>query len=161
MKMKWLFFVSLLLTIRVVYAQSEEKSAVKEQKDLDWYNCSFEADQVYGAAINKAYQFLKDKKGKSKPIVALIGGGIDWEHEALKNNIWTNPKEKPDGKDNDRNGYVDDLHGWNFLGAADGQVMEKLMVEGDREFLRLKDKYDSYFLMGKIISNMLMVKGLR
>ena len=149
MKMKWLFFVSLLLTIRVVYAQSEERSAVKEQKDLDWYNCSFEADQVYGAAINKAYQFLKDKKGKSKPIVALIGGGIDWEHEALKNNIWTNPKEKPDGKDNDRNGYVDDVHGWNFLGAADGQVMEKLMVEGDREFLRLKDKYDSYFFDGK------------
>ena len=54
MKMKWLFFVSLLLTIRVVYAQSEEKSAVKAQKDLDGYNCSFEADHVYGAAINKA-----------------------------------------------------------------------------------------------------------
>lgn len=80
---------------------------------------------------------MKDKKGKSKPIVALIGGGIDWEHEALKNNIWTNPKEKPDGKV-----MIETvggcLHGWNFLGAADGQVMEKLMVEGDREFLRLK-----------------------
>ena len=84
MKMKWLFFVSLLLTIRVVYAQLEEKSAVKAQKDLDWYNCSFEADHVYGAAINKAYQFLKNKKGKSKPIVALIGGGIDWKNQMEK-----------------------------------------------------------------------------
>ena len=58
--------------------------------------------------------------------------------------IWVNPKEKADGKDNDKNGLADDINGWNFLGGQDGQVMEILMREGDREFLRLKDKYGDY-----------------
>ena len=118
--------------------QNEEQ---KKQADLDWYNCSFDKDGVYGAEVNKAYDFLKGKKIKKRPVVALIGSGMDIEHEDLKQAIWVNPKEKADGKDNDKNGLVDDINGWNFLGGKDGQVMEATMREGDREFLRLKDKY--------------------
>ena len=147
MKMKLLIVVSLLLTLRGSYAQSGGQTEI--QKNQDWYNYSLEKERVYGAEINRAYQFLKGKKVKSKPIIALIGGGIDLEHEALKNNVWTNPKEKDDAIDNDGNGYVDDLHGWNFLGGKDGQVVENLTVEGDREFLRLKDKYVHYIFDGK------------
>ena len=126
--------------------QNEEQ---KKQADLDWYNCSFDKDGVYGAEVNKAYDFLKEKKIKKRPVVALIGSGMDIEHEDLKQAIWVNPKEKADGKDNDKNGLVDDINGWNFLGGKDGQVMEATMREGDREFLRLKDKYADYIFDGK------------
>ena len=87
----------------------------KKQSDLDWYNCSFDKDGVYGAEVNKAYDFLKGKKMKKRPVVALIGSGMDVEHEDLKQAIWSNPKEKVDGKDNDKNGLVDDVNGWNFV----------------------------------------------
>lgn len=126
--------------------QNEEQ---KKQADLDWYNCSFDKDGVYGAEVNKAYDFLKGEKIKKRPVVALIGSGMDIEHEDLKQAIWVNPKEKADGKDNDKNGLVDDINGWNFLGGKDGQVMEATMREGDREFLRLKDKYADYIFDGK------------
>ena len=126
--------------------QNEEQ---KKQADLDWYNCSFDKDGVYGAEVNKAYDFLKGKKIKKRPVVALIGSGMDIEHEDIKQAIWVNPKEKADGKDNDKNGLVDDINGWNFLGGKDGQVMEATMREGDREFLRLKDKYADYIFDGK------------
>ena len=126
--------------------QNEEQ---KKKADLDWYNCSFDKDGVYGAEVNKAYDFLKGKKIKKRPVVALIGSGMDIEHEDLKQAIWVNPKEKADGKDNDKNGLVDDINGWNFLGGKDGQVMEATMREGDREFLRLKDKYADYIFDGK------------
>ena len=126
--------------------QNEEQ---KKQADLDWYNCSFDKDGMYGAEVNKAYDFLKGKKIKKRPVVALIGSGMDIEHEDLKQAIWVNPKEKADGKDNDKNGLVDDINGWNFLGGKDGQVMEATMREGDREFLRLKDKYADYIFDGK------------
>lgn len=76
----------------------------KKQSDLDWYNCSFEEDGVYGAEINKAYEFLKGKKLKKRPIVALVGTGLDIEHEDLNQAIWFNPKEKANGKDDDKNG---------------------------------------------------------
>lgn len=121
----------------------------RKQSDLDWYNCSFDVDGVYGAEVNKAYDFLKGKKMKKRPVVALIGSGLDVEHEDLKQAIWANPKEKADGKDNDKNGLIDDVNGWNFLGGKDGQVMETTMREGDREFLRLKDKYADYIFDGK------------
>lgn len=124
------------------------EQGIKKQVDLDWYNCSFDKDGVYGAEINKAYDFLKRKKLKKKPVVALIGSGVDIEHEDLKQAIWNNHKEKTDGKDNDKNGLIDDVNGWNFLGGKDGKVVESTMREGDREFFRLKDKYADYIFDG-------------
>ena len=138
----------LVITVLVAMGSAVKAQLVKQktkvgekQTDRDWYNCSPEQDQVYGACVNQAYEFLKDKKPKARPIVALIGNGIDTEHEALKDNLWKNPKEKPDGKDNDKNGYVDDVYGWNFLGGKEGQMMPYVTREGEREFFRLRDKY--------------------
>lgn len=118
----------------------------KKQSELDWYNCSFDSDGVYGAEVNKAYEYLKanKKKAKKRPIVALIGAGMDVEHQDLKHAIWVNRKEKPNQKDDDKNGLVDDINGWNFIGGKDGRIMESLTGEGEREFLRLKDKYADY-----------------
>lgn len=143
----WIAGLSMNMTEAQLVKQQEQGE--KKQSDLDWYNCSFDRDGVYGAEINKAYEFLKGKKIKKRPVVALIGSGMDVEHEDLKQAIWVNPKEKADGKDNDKNGLTDDINGWNFLGGKDGQVMESTMREGDREYLRLKDKYADYIFDGK------------
>ena len=146
------YFLLLMASVCISVADAQlikQNEEQKKQADLDWYNCSFDKDGVYGAEVNKAYDFLKGKKIKKRPVVALIGSGMDIEHEDLKQAIWVNPKEKADGKDNDKNGLVDDINGWNFLGGKDGQVMEATMREGDREFLRLKDKYADYIFDGK------------
>lgn len=136
----------LLLGTAISQAQlvGQKNEVEKSQTEKDWYNCSFEADGIYGAEVNKAYDYLKNRKKKKRPIVALLCGGMDVEHEDLKGNIWKNPKEKADGKDNDKNGYIDDLYGWNFLGGADGKLMDFTLREGDREFLRLQKLYGDY-----------------
>ena len=140
-----LLMASACISVANAQLVKQNEQGEKKQADLDWYNCSFEQDGVYGVEVNKAYEFLKGKKVKKHPVVAFIGTGMDVEHEDLKGAIWFNQKEKADGKDNDKNGWIDDINGWNFLGGNDGQVMESLMQEGDREFLRLKDKYGDYF----------------
>lgn len=115
----------------------------------DWVN-ELPENGAYGIGVNKTYELIANKKLKAKatPIVALIGSGIDVEHEALKANIWVNKKEKADGKDNDGNGYIDDLNGWNFLGGKDGRTMERTLQEGDREFARIGAKYADLFFDG-------------
>ena len=74
---------------------------------------------------------------------------MDVEHEDLKQAIWVNPKEKLNQKDDDKNGLTDDINGWNFIGGKDGQVVESLTREGEREFFRLKDTYGDYIFDGK------------
>lgn len=124
--------------------------SVNAQVSKDWINESPESG-VYGIGLDKAYELIANKKLKAKtqPIVALLCGGIDAEHEALKANIWVNKKEKADGKDNDGNGYIDDINGWNFLGGKDGSVMEVTTSEGNREFNRIGAKYTDLFFDGK------------
>ena len=145
MMRKYVLLIMLLGCVSLVKAQLvKQTGSAKTQAELDWYNCSYEEDGVYGAAVNKAYEFLKGKKLGKRPVVAFVGTGMDVEHEDLKESIWVNKKEKADGKDNDKNGLVDDINGWNFLGGKDGQVLETSLREGEREFLRLKDKYADY-----------------
>lgn len=140
-KQKLILVLLIIVAFLPVNAQFIKNTGKKAPRN--WQNLSFETDTIYGAEVNKAYDFLKDKAPKKKVIVALIGTGVDIEHEDLANSIWTNPKEKSDNKDNDKNGYVDDLHGWNFLGNKKGEVLDKISREGDREFMRMKDK-DNY-----------------
>lgn len=130
--------LSLLLFPGVIQAQNDNTVRA------DWYNLSPDDDGVYGVGVDKAYRFLQGKKQSYIPLVAIIGSGMDIEHEALAKYIWVNPTEKEDGIDNDKNGYVDDIHGWNFLGSSSGETMEFTMRTGDREFFRLKDAYADY-----------------
>ena len=150
---KLIFFISYCLICGTVSAQLVKQKIEKQKKqsELDWYNCSFDRDSVYGAEVNKAYEYLNTnkKKPKKRPIVALIGTGMDVEHEDLKQAIWVNPKEKLNQKDDDKNGLTDDINGWNFIGGKDGQVVESLTREGGREFFRLKDTYGDYIFDGK------------
>ena len=75
--------------------------------------------------MEKAYAFIADKKGTTV-ILGVLDSGIDIEHEDLKDNVWTNTDEiAGNGKDDDNNGYIDDIHGWNFLGGEDETTPEQ------------------------------------
>ncbi|MBY6037170.1 S8 family serine peptidase [Fictibacillus nanhaiensis] len=68
-----------------------------------------------GIDINVETAWTKTK-GTTSTVVAVIDTGIDISHPDLKDNVWINPGEIPnDGIDNDNNGYVDDINGWNFF----------------------------------------------
>lgn len=89
----------------------------------NWQNLDLKADSTFGISTEKAYnELLKGKK--SKPvIVAVLDGGVDINHEDLKPLVWKNAKEKAgNAKDDDKNGYADDVNGWNFLGSAKGSI---------------------------------------
>jgi len=103
-----------------------------------WNLADLTTDTIPGMSVNRAYsELLKGKKGK-EVIVAVVDSGIDIEHEDLKNVIWTNPKEiAGNGKDDDNNGYIDDIHGWNFLGDIVAENMEYVRI-----IRKLKPKYD-------------------
>jgi subtilisin family serine protease len=89
----------------------------------NWHNLDLQTDSVFGISTEKAYQQLLSHKKATTVLVAVIDGGVDTAHEDLKAVIWVNPKEKPNnGKDDDHNGYTDDLHGWNFIGGPKGDV---------------------------------------
>src|SRR5690606_40648112 len=87
-----------------------------------------------GMSVDRAYESnIKNKKGQ-KVVVAVIDSGIEIEHEDLQHAIWTNPKEKAgNGIDDDNNGYVDDIHGWNFLGESNAENLEftRIVKKGD------------------------------
>lgn len=102
---------------------------LSEQEQHTWSHMDLVKDTVPGMSVDKAYtEIIKDKKGKSV-IVAVIDSGIDIEHEDLNDVIWTNEDEIPNnGIDDDKNGYVDDIHGWNFLGDAYDEQLEMTRI---------------------------------
>ena len=95
-------------------------------------------DTIPGMSVDRAYaEILAGKKGK-KVIVGVVDSGVDIDHEDLKKVIWTNPHEiAGNGIDDDKNGYIDDIHGWNFLGNIVGENMEYV-----RYLKKLGPKYD-------------------
>ena len=110
-----------------------------------WHMMDKVTDGYDGVSADKAYQFLKSKNLKSKTVlVAVIDTGIDTLHEDLKSILWNNPKEIPaNGKDDDGNGYIDDVHGWNFLGGKDGRNVKVDSDERGRVYYGLKSKWDN------------------
>jgi len=118
--------------------------AQKETTPNGWHMMDKATSGYYGVSADKAYSFLKSKNLKSKTvIVAVIDSGIDTLHEDLKPILWTNPKEIPgNGIDDDHNGYIDDVHGWNFLGGKDGRNVKEDSYEAARVYHGLKAKYE-------------------
>jgi subtilisin family serine protease len=107
----------------------------------DWFLKDPDKDKIQGCAADRAYDLLKGRQA-TKVIVAVIDGGVDIGHEDLKDRIWTNPREVAgNGVDEDKNGFVDDIHGWNFIGGPSGSV-EHETNELTREYARLKKKYE-------------------
>lgn len=121
-------------------------SAIFAQNDevpKGWHMLDKQTSGYYGISVDKAYDFVKAKKLKSKTvIVAVIDSGVDTTHEDLKSILWKNPKEIPaNGIDDDNNGYIDDVYGWNFLGGRDGRSVEQDSYEAARVYHKLKTKW--------------------
>ena len=124
------------------------KTTPLAEKDLQrWSHLDLVKDTVPGMSVDKAYaELLKGKKG-TKVIVGIVDSGVDINHEDLKSVIWTNPKEIAGNKiDDDKNGYVDDIHGWNFLGDAVHEQLEmtRIVKKGPNtpEYAKAKAKLD-------------------
>jgi len=106
------------------------KTTPVAENDLKrWSHLDLVKDTVPGMSVDKAYkELIKGKKGK-KVIVGIVDSGVDINHEDLKAVIWTNPKEiAGNGIDDDKNGYIDDIHGWNFLGDAVHEQLEMTRI---------------------------------
>ena len=140
MKKIFLSFSVTLVSWAAVFSQNSQSALPK-----NWYLQDKDSSGIYGISLDKAYGFVKAKKIKSKQVVvAVIDSGIDTLHEDLKPVIWTNPKEIPaNGIDDDKNGYIDDVHGWNFIGGKDGRNVKQDSYEAARVYNKLKLKYGS------------------
>ncbi len=110
----------------------------------NWHQLDPATTGFNGISLDKAYTLIKTKKLKStRVLVAVIDSGIDTLHEDLKPILWTNPKEIPNnGIDDDHNGYIDDVHGWNFIGGKDGRNVKEDSYEGARVYNNLKQKWE-------------------
>lgn len=107
------------------------KTELTEDQLKGWPHQSLLTDGVPGISLDKAYALLKGKKS-TKVVVGVIDSGVDINHEDLRDVIWKNPKEIPNnGIDDDKNGYVDDIHGWNFLGDINEENMEFVRIVRD------------------------------
>ncbi len=106
--------------------------------------------QQQGTNSDKALSYLKEQTGikPEKIIIAVLDSGIDLNSEEVRPALWTNKKEwltGIKGKDDDRNGYIDDMYGWNFLGSADGKLeLTSVGTQEFREFQRLHKQYKDY-----------------
>jgi cell wall-associated protease len=113
----------------VLNAQEVKKEVV------DWYNGK------NGMQTEQAYKLLKKRKSQTV-VVAIIDSGMDIEHEDLKGKIWINEKEVPgNGIDDDGNGYIDDVYGWNFLGNEKVENQNYARLEKTRILAQLSKKY--------------------
>ncbi len=136
---KFLLFFCLLFTSisKAQYLESPPDTA-----PFNWFNLDFNENGVRGISTERAYREFLNKKASKTVIVAIIDSGVDINHEDLKENIWINPNEIPNnGIDDDKNGYVDDIYGWDFLGGKDGTDIYYETIEVTREFGRLKRIY--------------------
>lgn len=117
-----------------------KQGEMSEEEIRNWPHADIYQDSIPGMSLEKAYEFVADKKGTTV-ILGVIDSGIDREHEDLKDNIWTNTDEiAGNGKDDDGNGYIDDIHGWNFLGGEGVATPEQLEVT--RIYKQLDAKYN-------------------
>ena len=117
--------------------------ALAQDKAPDnWFNLDPASDKVPGVGTERAYRDLLAGRDGATVVVAIIDSGVDAEHEDLRDVMWVNADEIPDnGIDDDNNGYVDDIHGWNFIGGKDGRNVGPDNLEIARVYARMRDKF--------------------
>jgi subtilisin family serine protease len=126
-------------------------SELTENEKHTWGHLDLVSDTIPGMSVEKTYaEILKGKSGQTV-IVAVIDSGIDIEHEDLNDVVWTNEKEiAGNGIDDDKNGYVDDIHGWNFLGDAYDEQLEYVRILASKDtsnpdYARAQAEYDKEY----------------
>jgi subtilisin family serine protease len=140
MKIRNIGIFGLLLFLHVAAFSQSKKITLP----ANWYNLDLLADGYFGISTEKAYkELLAGTQPKQKVIVAVIDGGVQPSHEDLKDVMWVNKAEVPgNGIDDDKNGYIDDVNGWNFIGSKNGNL-EYDNLELIRIYRKYHDKYRS------------------
>jgi len=122
----------------IVLSLCIQSRVIAQVAPIDWFTEDFSQTKIFGTGIDRAYTDLLAGMKSVPVIVAVIDGGVDYQHEDLKSVMWVNPKEiAGNGIDDDKNGYVDDMHGWNFIGNVSGDTYEVT-----RTYAALKGKYE-------------------
>lgn len=152
-------YFSLAITLAVsvaTFAQTAapftpKKGKLTEEQLKRWSHLDLVKDSVPGMSVDRVYaELIKNKKGK-KVIVGIVDSGVDIDHEDLKSVIWTNKKEIPgNGIDDDKNGFIDDIHGWNFLGDAGNENLEMTRMlkkpdDGSDAYKAAKAEHDKMY----------------
>lgn len=133
-------------------------TSFSQKLPANWQNLDLTKDSVYGISTNKAYEELLKGKTSTAVVVAVIDDGTDINHEDLKAHIWKNKKEKMGNSvDDDKNGYIDDINGWNYL----GNKIQSYEID-NYEVTRLVRNYQSFFKypsdIKTILQNMKIIK---
>ena len=124
-----------------------KKAPLTDNELKRWSHLDLIRDSIPGMSVDKAYAELLQGKKAQKVIVGIVDSGIDIEHPDLQGMIWTNPKEIPgNGIDDDKNGFIDDVHGWNFLGDAVHENLEltRIVKKGDDGSAEYKNALAAY-----------------
>jgi subtilisin family serine protease len=130
------FAVESIVSQNVVHQTSSASGSINQ-----WHMLDATMDGVPGISANRAYEELLKGKTPQPVIVAIIDSGTETYHEDLRTNIWVNEDETADnGIDDDKNGYIDDLHGWSFIGGKDGDVSAD-NLEFTRIYRDLKSRF--------------------
>lgn len=143
--MKKIFIAACFMTGFATFAQKADAVPLDPMKDknlMTWYHQDFSSSNTYGVNTQNAYKYLESKGLKAKPvIVGVLDSGVEVDHPGLIKNMWKNVNEVPNnGKDDDGNGYIDDIYGWNFSGGKKGDVDIDNM-----EVTRVVKKFQSIF----------------
>lgn len=133
-KITWLFvFIAIS---NLIYGQNSAPE--------NWFNLDKGEDKIQGMSTEKAYKKLLVNKKATTVIVGVLDSGVDEDHEDLKNVMWINEDEIPGNNiDDDKNGYVDDIYGWNFIGGKDGNNVDKDSYELTRVYKVKKEKFEN------------------
>ncbi|MDC1161922.1 S8 family serine peptidase [Tenacibaculum sp.] len=144
-----LFFIGCKKNKRYVPLVLEEGKMPKIDSVLEatkpiknWQLKDIFLDKTPGISMQRAYDsIMKFKKGETV-IVAVLDSEIDIKNKSLEKFIWRNSKEIPGNNiDDDDNGYIDDVNGWNFLGNKNGTNTNFTSYS----YTRVVKKYDSIF----------------
>lgn len=124
-----------------------KKAKITDTDEKRWSHLDLFKDTIPGMSVDRVYELLKGRKA-TKVIVGVVDSGVDIEHPELKDVLWTNKKEVAgNGIDDDKNGYIDDIHGWNFLGDIEHENMEFVRIikkgdDGSETYKRALAEYD-------------------
>lgn len=136
------FTLQILFLFFGILIFAQENDSPEKQ---NWFHQDFQKTGIYGVGTESALEFLESKKIKPHTvIVGILDSGVEIDHEDLKGNIWINPGEKDgNGKDDDKNGFVDDIHGWDFCVDANDKDYEKDSYEATRVTELYEEKFNS------------------
>jgi subtilisin family serine protease len=148
MNPKSLFIFSAIITLNItisnVFGQRHKNigDSVASSKYYNWHNLDPKEDKIQGVSTDRAYEELLKGRPMTRVIVAVIDGGVDIHHKDLQGRIWVNKGEIPgNGIDDDHNGYIDDVNGWNFIGGANGQNINEETTEVARLYKKYSEKF--------------------